>query len=58
VDVGVEVLGVRVLEHAESDVTGAAGYVEDSLGLALRRCGAGVERGNKVVSVWLLVHGS
>lgn len=41
-DVMVAVLDMRMLEHAEGNVTGASGDVEDSLQLALGVCGAGV----------------
>jgi hypothetical protein len=54
VHVGVSVVRVRVLEHAEGDVARAAGDVEDLLGLAERVRVAGVQGRDEVVPVFPL----
>lgn len=51
VDVGVGVLLGGVLEHAEGNVAGATGDVEDLLGLAEGGRRAGVQGGYKVVPI-------
>lgn len=55
VHVGVSVVRVRVLEHAEGDVARAAGDVEDLLGLAEGVRVAGVQGRDEVVPASLLV---
>lgn len=52
VDVGVGVLAVRVLEHAEGNVARAARDIEDLLWAAEGRRGAGVKGADKVVSMF------
>ena len=49
VDVWVGVVDIGVVDHAESNIAGASGYVEDTLRLAKRCCCPRVERRDKVI---------
>lgn len=49
VNVGVAIVNVGVLKHAEGDVSGTTGHIKNSLRLSQRGSCAGIQGGNEMV---------